>query len=279
MKKKEYFKIAIPPWPEYLVGKYCYFSSNEKHITRSFNEYVLIFMLKNTLYFTEDDKDIALSPGDWYIQLPWLKQEGKVPSPFAEYFFIHFKCDNYERIESNYTPNCSLTDIKMHNSITLPVRGCFDMDKFIPLFDQLESLQINHNNAIIEQSIFLKLFEKLILTIIEPRSKKQSLASDIQEFLAINYNKHISISDLSNIFSYSSDYITRIFKSEFGMTPSAYIKKKRIEQSMELLSHTEKSISEISELSGYNDETVFFRAFKQLNGVSPSAWRDMNKLI
>jgi AraC-like DNA-binding protein len=273
-----YFSLMIPPWPEYQTGKYVRFLQNEKHMTRYFFEFVIIFMLNNSLHFSEEDRDITLNAGEWYIQLPGLRQEGKVPSPGAEYFYIHFK-GNRLQLSHYENSQCSLGDIAKLGRLTMPVRGNFDQQEFLPLFERLKSLQISLSNIISEQSVFLEILEKLAQTIIIPQSKNKTLADNIQEYLAVNFNKQVALSELSNVFSYSADYLTKIFKDEYGMAPSYYVKKKRVGKAKELLIHTDKSISEIAEISGYNDETVFFRAFKQLTGVSPSAWRNMNKFL
>ncbi|MDF2568371.1 MAG: hypothetical protein K0R90_1827 [Oscillospiraceae bacterium] len=271
-----YFSILIPPWPEYAGSNYRHFSENEKHITRCFNEFVAIFMLENSLYFSEDDEDIVLTPGEWYVQLPGLKQQGKLPSPFCKYFYIHFKAAEI-RLPYVDSSECLVSKIKKNGRLTLPVRGKFDKDEFVLMFDRLKTIGINRSNYISEQAVFLQILESLALTVNPPESKYASITLNLQEYLAKNYHKDIKLNNLNTIFSYSNDYLTKIFKEEYGITPSQYIKKLRIKNAKELLTHTEKTIGEISESIGYHDETVFFRAFKQQTGMSPGAFRTLHR--
>ena len=83
------FSEPFLPYP--TLNSYRVFHENEKHVTRISNEHVLIFMLENDLYFTENEKEVNLCPGEFYIQRAKLKQEGIYPSPSTRYYFIHFK--------------------------------------------------------------------------------------------------------------------------------------------------------------------------------------------
>ena len=75
-------------------------------------------------------------------------------------------------------------------------------------------------------------------------------------------------------FNYSKDYLIRAFKKRFNITPYQYIKYQKVAFAKELLRTTNLPISEIAENCVYSDETVFFRAFKAVAGISPAAWRE-----
>ncbi len=63
------------------------------------------------------------------------------------------------------------------------------------------------------------------------------------------------------------------FKSLHGATIGQYIIARRIEAARLLLNENSHSISEISDIVGYQDHSAFSRAFRRLNGCSPKAWR------
>lgn len=66
------------------------------------------------------------------------------------------------------------------------------------------------------------------------------------------------------------------FKSLHDTTIRQYIIARRIEAARMLLNENRHSISEISDIVGYQDHAAFSRAFKRLNGCSPKAWRQSN---
>ena len=69
------------------------FGPNEYHISRIVDFFVLIFMLRGSLHFIEDDVSVSVQEGEWYIQRKNLLQSADRPSPGAEYYYFHFKAD------------------------------------------------------------------------------------------------------------------------------------------------------------------------------------------
>lgn len=66
----------------------------------------------------------------------------------------------------------------------------------------------------------------------------------------------------------------RVF-ADAGETPSAFIRRVRLERAQQLLRDRDRagrSIASISALCGYTDPATFNRAFKREHGVSPSRW-------
>ena len=67
------------------------FGTDEYHCSRYCSHFVLIFMLKNRLQFTENGSLTTLLAGEWYIQKKNTWQAASRPSPNAEYYYIHFQ--------------------------------------------------------------------------------------------------------------------------------------------------------------------------------------------
>ena len=63
------------------------------------------------------------------------------------------------------------------------------------------------------------------------------------------------------------------FKSISGTTVLQYCINKRVEAAKLLLTENKHSISEISDIVGYQDHSAFCRAFRQRCGCSPRQWR------
>lgn len=56
-----------------------------------------------------------------------------------------------------------------------------------------------------------------------------------------------------------------------------FILKIRIDRAKELLDFTDKSIANIAESSGFQDQNYFARIFKKITGVSPTQYRNSDK--
>ena len=99
----------------------------------------------------------------------------------------------------------------------------------------------------------------------------------VKRFINNNISKKITLSDLSYHIHYSKATLTQKFKKEFGLSIVDYITKKRIELSKKLLLSTDKPLSEISLLCGFDDTEYFSRTFKKFTCLPPATWRRENQ--
>lgn len=65
----------------------------------------------------------------------------------------------------------------------------------------------------------------------------------------------------------------RLFKEETGVTPQAYVLRKRIEKGCVMLHTTEMSIDEIAGTTGFCDRYHFSKVFKKQLNIGPAAFR------
>ncbi len=63
------------------------------------------------------------------------------------------------------------------------------------------------------------------------------------------------------------------FAELVGETPSRYLTRWRMRVAMDLMRSQDLSTLELAERVGYSSEDSFSRAFRRINGLSPSAWR------
>ena len=93
-------------------------------------------------------------------------------------------------------------------------------------------------------------------------------------FITTHYNTKISIQELAASCSLSQSRFMYLFKKQTGMAPHAYQQALRIQNCMTLLTSTQLRISDICELSGYQDPLYFSRIFKKMTGMAPSQYRN-----
>lgn len=65
----------------------------------------------------------------------------------------------------------------------------------------------------------------------------------------------------------------RIFKEQYGVTPSEYMNELRIEEARFRLASTDESIIDIAYSVGFNSLSAFYRLFRKITGVSPANYR------
>lgn len=98
----------------------------------------------------------------------------------------------------------------------------------------------------------------------------------IIDYIHKNYNKKISVPDLSKQCGVSNSYFIREFSKYTGVSPMQYIIDIRINNAKKLLLLQEHSIKEIAAIVGFNDEMYFSKQFKKNIGISPSEYISQN---
>ena len=94
-----------------------------------------------------------------------------------------------------------------------------------------------------------------------------------------NYHQRILVQELAELCRMNTHYFARKFREEHGNTIREFIKQYRINAAMELLSTTKLTIENIAFNVGFETVSLFNRLFKQINGVSPSIYRQTRKDI
>ena len=111
------------------------------------------------------------------------------------------------------------------------------------------------------------------------KSEKETVYNDnilidkIVDYLEKNYAQEITLDTLAKRFYISKYEISRMFTKNVGISFIEYLTRVRIENSKKLLLDTSLSITQISELAGFNSSSNFARVFKKITGVAPVQYR------
>ena len=95
----------------------------------------------------------------------------------------------------------------------------------------------------------------------------------VVEYVDANLDARITIDGLAVAAGLSRSHFCYLFKTETGLSPLRYIKRRRIERARELLATTRLSESEIRSIVGFPDRSHFTREFKKVFGVTPVEYR------
>lgn len=95
----------------------------------------------------------------------------------------------------------------------------------------------------------------------------------VTQFIHQNYASPISLEDLARVAIVSKSTLIQAFKLAFDTTPIKYINRIRLEKAKALLLNTDSSISEISEMVGFQSLHYFSRYFKSNESLSPVEYR------
>ena len=104
--------------------------------------------------------------------------------------------------------------------------------------------------------------------------KSTKVVEDAKAFINKNYNKDISLDDVSREVNISPYYFSKIFKDDTGEGFIEYLTNIRIEKAKSLIQDTDYSMREICQMVGYTDPNYFSRAFKKKVGVTPTEFKE-----
>lgn len=87
----------------------------------------------------------------------------------------------------------------------------------------------------------------------------------------------VTLNSLAEQFFFSEEHLSRLIKKATGKNFTELLRETRINQAKYLISRTELSIEQISDLVGYSDASSFTKAFKTILGLSPAQYRRKNR--
>lgn len=90
-----------------------------------------------------------------------------------------------------------------------------------------------------------------------------ALLKAVLTFIESNYQKRLTLADLSEHFAVSKSKLIKLFNRYLQQTPIDYLNSFRIKKACQLLTATEFPITEISFNVGFNDSSYFAKNFKQ----------------
>ena len=229
-----------------------YFKKGEKHVTRFCENEVLIIMFSGILRFSENEEEYEVHPGEYFIQKKNCYQAGEVASDKPKYLYVHFDS------EWSDAPDA------------LAYKGSFDHGKLSELMEQMDAA--SHQGYLYCEQEYL--FLKLLLSL-RTSAQMNTLAQKLAAFAGNNLSNASFLSDMCQEFHYSKNYIERIFRKEFGVTPVQYVNDARIKKAMHLLESSSKPLDTIAKECGYEDYPYFYKRFVHKTGIPPSRWRKM----
>ena len=93
------------------------------------------------------------------------------------------------------------------------------------------------------------------------------------DFIKENYCNVPNIEDIAEHVGLSKSYLNKKFKAYTDLPPINYLNKYRIEKSLYLLQHTQKSVKEIALELGFSDPNYFCKVFRKTTGISPGIFQ------
>ncbi|MDD2971548.1 MAG: response regulator [Lachnospiraceae bacterium] len=177
-------------------------------------------------------------------------------------------------IESRETPQI----IKQYTARF--VLAAMDVAKELLCNEDIQNIYTYLLNDLIKtdsREIFLNNYYKMIHIIIGDRADSECTENGIIlnaiAFMRQNYEKDLSLVDVSDVVGITPEYLSKLFSKEMGINFVTFLMEFRISMAKKMLQSSNLKIHEVAERVGYRDTKYFNKVFKSIIGVSPSEYR------
>ncbi|WP_068786341.1 AraC family transcriptional regulator [Paenibacillus phocaensis] len=100
------------------------------------------------------------------------------------------------------------------------------------------------------------------------------LAKKVLAYVQQNYGKRITLADMAQHVNLSLSYFCRFMKKQFDLSPMDFLNEYRISEAISLMETTDKTITEIAELTGFCNVNRFTETFKKFYGCTSAYYRN-----
>ena len=97
--------------------------------------------------------------------------------------------------------------------------------------------------------------------------------ADVLRFCERHYAEPLSVPQLAALMFLSAGHFSEVFAREVGVTPTAYVRRLRLERAQTLLRDGDRTATDIAHQVGFGDLAQLSRAFRAEFGSSPSEYR------
>ncbi|MEU0628983.1 GlxA family transcriptional regulator [Streptomyces sp. NPDC005989] len=107
---------------------------------------------------------------------------------------------------------------------------------------------------------------------LEPVSTTRRI-EDLRHHIMGHIGAPLTVADLASFAHVGERQLTRIFKAELGMTPSAYVESVRVERARNQLESTDATLERIASTCGFGTTDTLIRAFRRTLDTTPTEYR------
>jgi AraC family transcriptional regulator len=97
-----------------------------------------------------------------------------------------------------------------------------------------------------------------------------------RDYIECCFDQDINLTKMACIACLNREYFIRQFKLYFGITPTQYLIKRRMQAALHIVKTSDCSILEVCKQVGYSDLTSFGKLFRKFYHLSPEGFRQMH---
>ncbi|WP_200801236.1 helix-turn-helix transcriptional regulator [Clostridium sp. Marseille-P2415] len=281
------FELKIEHPLEYvLTGKFEAPSPNWVHEDFPLIDYELFIITEGTLYISYHGVDYTVKSGE-FLLLPPLpppgnRRRGFRPS-FCSFYWLHFACSHEVKVTEIPETQSDGSPLALHEqSLFIPKQAALpNSEKVLVLMRQLQDavktnysrVIRNYMSTVILCELHSQIHDTSQLNFRNKKSQKQ-IYHDIIDFVTQNAANNLKVTDVAHHFGYNEKYLSHLFRTIAGIPLKQFILKGKMDLANFMLTDTNHSIGEIAASIGFSDSHHFAKAYKKINGLTPTEYRN-----
>jgi AraC family transcriptional regulator len=123
------------------------------------------------------------------------------------------------------------------------------------------------------QTLLLETLSKMLRYHQTEYVKKPTWVSEIDNILNDQFAENLTLDFLSKTLDIHPVHLSRDFSKYFNSGLGEYIRKLKVQKSLQLISQKKSDLTTIALDCGFSDQSHFTRCFKEINGITPSQYK------
>jgi len=217
---------------------------------------------KGKIHISYDDKEALLLPNTLAIFNPYENHKTTdIDKNSSDYYTLYCDLSWCENIQKELFDTEEFLELKPS---IIEDKALFEI--FLSLHGRLDMKEV---------SIFVKeLFNRYchIQSAKEVKNKESKALKKIKIYLQDADYKTVTVDSLSKHANINPNYLMKLFKKEYGLSPHAFIINQKIYKSKKLLEQN-IPIAEVAIELGFFDQSHFHKAFKSVYSLTPKEFQ------
>lgn len=255
------------------------------HMTRELTNFELMIVTRGVLYIADGSRRYAVREGEYLLMAPTASQYGYQKGA-CSFYWMHFlpyseneQTPSFFRLDSQTEPDTA-GRFPVQTAALIPVYDRLSIpERVVVLLRQLQDTALRYHNGCLNDSLTTAVLNEIrcqssIYQKYASPFQTHQIYQDIVDYIHYHANGTLRVSELAEQFGYSGKYLSEFFKKHAGVSLKQYILKRKMENAAAELSESNRSVSEIAWLVGFEDVHNFSNAFKRITGLSPKQYRE-----
>ena len=238
-----------------------------RHPNRVFHVFDLIYVQSGVLSIQEVDTAFEIKSGESLLLWPGRRHWGTVDyPPDLVFYWLHFERRG-DAVEPGIDTNISVPQhaaVARPNHLTELFRRYLD-DQESPGRDQMAA-----NLTVCLMLCEISRATRMSAALLPSRSPQSEHA---KQFIQANSHLPITTAAVAKAIDVNPDYLSRIFRRDFGITVTDAIHQSRMAQARFHLMENAETVTAIARRCGYESAIYFRRVFHRIHGMTPLEYR------